>query len=377
MTNKELSRRGFIKAAAASAAMLTLPRRLVEASSEREPLANLPIIQTHNTPIYIKHLTMGGNHIDTTLPIYKTFSPDWITISGMPLDILTPIRPESSDGIPGALGPVAWMADIPHVTGLQPPVLKAVVGYGDHNSLPSYINGSLRGKEQAGVISTYTYTDKLKVYPAKIYNVLTALSSIAEWQSKNGPFMPGKTYSYLEMAGVTKRNADRYINLKGFLDAAGICASVATISKTVFLANAKGLTSTVARKMHRPEWRYAENHLDPAITKLNSDATVEWIRGTEELYKYNTDFKFRLEPHSPPLYFSFGAHLKHDDKPINSRYPSRHRTQPADARLTFNVSLVKNKPEHDKEINSLLSLRKEYTSFHNFTDEFLPGFKEI
>ncbi len=376
MANKELSRRDFIKAAAISVVGLALPRKIVEASSEIEPLVSLPILYTHNTPIYIKHLTMGGNHIDTTLPVYKMYSPDRITISGMPLDIQTPIRPESSEGIPGALGPVAWVADIPHVAGLQPPVLKAVVGYGDHYSLPRYINGSLRGKEQVGLISTYAFTDKLKIYPAKIYNILTALTSISEWQSQNGPFVPGKTYSYLEMAGVTKRNSDRYINLRGFLDAAGICASVATISKTVFLAGAKGLTSTVARKMHRPEWRYAENHLDPAITKLNSDATVEWIRGTEETYKYNTDFKFRIEPQSPPLYFSFGAHVKHDDEPINPNYPSRHRVQPADARLTFSVSLVKDKPDHDKEINSLLSLRKEYTSFHNFTDEFLPGFKE-
>jgi len=194
MANKELSRRDFIKAAAVSAAGLALPQMLVEASKEKEALANLPIFYTHNTPVYIKHLTMGGNRIDTTLPIYKMYSPDWITISNMPLDILTPIRPESSEGIPGALGPVAWVADIPHVTGLQPPVLKAVVGYGDHNSLPEYINGSLRGKEQAGIVSTYAFTDKLKIYPAKIYNILTAFASIAEWQSQNGPFMNGGCY---------------------------------------------------------------------------------------------------------------------------------------------------------------------------------------
>ncbi|RLC32256.1 hypothetical protein DRH13_01940 [Candidatus Woesebacteria bacterium] len=379
MANKEISRRAFIKTAAALAggvaAELVLPKKLVEASTEKEALTNLPVFYTQNTPIHIEHLTREGNPINTSYPANSKYAPNWITISDMPLDFLTPIRPESSEGIPNALGPIAWVTDIPHITGLQPPVVKAVVAYGNRDFHPSFINGSLFRKEQMGIISTYAYTDRLRVYPAKIYNLLTVLSSISEWQSQNGPFMPGKTYSYLEMAGVTKRNYDRYINLKNYLDAAGICASVATISKCVFLAGAKGLTSTVMRKMHKPEVRYSENRLDPAITKLNSDATVEWVLGSEETYMWNSDFKFKIEPHAPPMYFSFKAHLKLDDEPIDPKHPARHKMQPADARLTFTVSLVKDKPEHDKEINSLLSLRKEYSNFHNFADEFLPGFK--
>lgn len=381
MANKEISRRDFIKTVAglgiALGAELALPKKLVEASKEKEALTNLPVFYTHNTPIYIKHLTVTGNPIDTSSTRNSKFAPDWINVSGMPLDILTPIRSEKSDGIPGALGPFAWVADIPHVTGLQPPVLKAVIAYGGHCAYPSHINGYLFGKEQSNMISTYAYTDKIKVYPAKIYNILTALSSISEWQSKNGPFMPDKTYSYLEMTGVTKRNSDQYINLKNYLNAAGICASVSTMSKTLFLAETKGLVSITKRKIHdNPDWRYAENSLDSAITKLNSDATVSWVPGSEGTYMYNGDLKFKVEPHSPPLHFSFGAHLKFDDEPINLKHPARHKKQPADARLTFTVSLVKEKPDYDKEIDSLLALRKIYSNFHNFADEFLPGFSE-
>lgn len=380
MANKEISRRAFIKTVAGLTggivAELALPKMLVEASTEKEVLTNLPVLYTHNTPVHIEHLTRTGNPIDTSSIANSKYAPDWITISGMPLDILTPIRPESSKGIPNALGPIAWVTDIPHVTGLQPPVLKAVVAYGGPDYHPISINGSLYGKEQTDIVSTYAYSDKIRIYPAKIYNLLTAFASISEWQSQNGPLMPGKTYSYLEMSGVTKRNYDRYINLNKYLDAAGVCASVSTLSKAIFIAEAKGLTSIVQRFLHKPEHRYSENSLDPAITKLNSDATVEWVLGSEETYMWNSDFKFKIEPHSSPLYLSFGAHLKLDNDPINPKHPARHKMQPADARLTFTVSLVKNKPDYDKEISSLLSLRKEYSNFHNFADEFLPGFKE-
>lgn len=372
MNTERLSRRDFIKLSGAATAGLMSPSWLKEAGENVEPLTNLPIFYTKNTPVHLEFLTLGGNRIDSTLSANADYKPTWVTLSDMPISIIPPIKPDRSLTPPNAVGAIAWVADAPHITARYPTLTKVVVGYSDlFDHYPRLqTTGSLMRKEWFGIKSTYLFTDKQNIYPAKIYNILTALASISEWQKDNGGLKPGETYSYLEMSGVTKRNADRYINLRGFLDAAGVCASVSTISKTVLLASAQGLATVIARREH-DHFKYSANPLDPGITIENSDATVEWIPGSDELYLYNTDYRFKISEDSPPLYLEFKVQVDQDENTINPNHPGRHKIHPADARLTFTVTLTENQPSFDEQISNIYTARKSYADFHNFEDGFL------
>ena len=350
---------------------------VTERGKETEPLTDLPILYTKDTPIHIENLTRGGRRVDHTIPGNEKYAPEWIKVSNLPFDILTPIRPEPDLEVPEEykpLGSIPWVADIPHVIGLQPTLMKAVVGYSDYPFFPRYSSYFSFDKEK-NTVATHAFTDRLRIYPSKIYNILTVLSEISQWQKENGPLMPEETYSYLEMSGAADRKRDQYL-IGGSLEAGGICATVTDMSKTVYLASWLGYTKDVMRFLHNPKIQYSENPLDPGITKANSDATVSWVLGQPASYKYNGDYKFKVQEHSPPLYFSFNAHLVLDNEPINPAHPARHRIQPADARITFTVSLVKSEPKFDEEIKKMLSLREKYAEFHNFEDGFKGGFTQ-
>ncbi|HJX59070.1 MAG TPA: hypothetical protein VJ481_00735 [Patescibacteria group bacterium] len=362
MEKERLSRRDFLKVAGTAAFSMVLPS--AKEVETREPLTDLPKFITQDTPVYIETLTRGGSLIDSTLPGNSYYYPEWVHFNGLPLDILTPIRPERGYEVPGALGPVAWVADVPHATGIYPPLMHVVVGFSQDESRMEIMNGSLRRKNE-DIVATYAFSDRSRIYPSKIYNILTALTCISEWQQENGPLTPGSVYSYLDMSGVIHRNAERFL-IGGYVDAGGVCASVTTMSKCVFLASAMGLTEEVARVTHSPNLQYGENPLDRAITRANSDATVEW-------YPLHSDYRFRVLPGSPPLYFSFSADLVLNEEPVNPASPARHRSWPSDARLTFTISLRKTLPDYAKERESLNLLRNQYAEFHNFDDGFLGG----
>ncbi len=362
MEKEKLSRRDFLKVAGAAALSLGVPSS--KEFEVREPLMDLPKFITNNTPVYIETLTRGGYAIDTTLPENFLYAPEWVRFDNMPLDIITPIRPDRTLEVPAALGPVAWVADVPHATGIYPPLMHVVVGFSRDELKMETVTGSLRGKNE-DIVATFAFSDRTRIYPSKIYNILTVLDCISEWQQENGPLTEGNTYSYLEMSGVIHRNAERFL-IGGYIDAGGICASVTTMSKCVFLSSALGLTEEVARHTHSPHLQYGENPLDRAITKENSDATVEW-------YPNHYDYRFRLLPGCPPLYFSFSAHLVLNDEPTNPNSPARHRSWPSDARLTFTISLKKTPPDYAAEQELLHNLKQRYENFHFFNDGFLGG----
>jgi hypothetical protein len=365
-----ISRRDFLKLGGSAAIGLFMPKDIIK-FKETEPLTDLPILHTKNTPIYVEQLTRGGNRINIIYPGDEQYAPTWINVSDMPFDIVDGIKPEPNLTVPqefGPLGKVAWVTDIPHVTGLQPTVLKAVVAYGDMNKPITQV-GSIEYKKDSNIIATYAFTDRTRIYPAKIYNILTALTLISSWMKDNGPMTSGNKYSYLTMAGPAERNKDQYIT-REIMAAGGICASVSTISKLMLIAEQLGYMESGKRTMHEVKLRYGENPGDPAITKLNSDATVGFVPGRPDTYEANTDYTFGPVAGAPNLYLSFKANLKMNEKAISPQHPARHVMQPADARLTFTATLSTSKPDYDKERNELLALRDTYARFHNFNDGF-------
>lgn len=358
---ERLSRRDFLKTSLLVASSGFVPDFLARSEIlPPEPLTELPVLFASKTPVYIEHLTVPG---------YEMSAPEAIEVSNVPLDILAPVAPDSALEIPNPLGPVPWTANLPHVTFFRPSQMKAVVGWGDKEKI-HILNGSLTGKKD-NFVSSYAFSDRLGIYPSKIYNDLSALALIALWHKENGPFLPGQTYSYLELTGVVERVFDDFILGQAYYGG-GICATVSTISKCVFLASQRGNTRIVEKWPHSLRNQYAENSFDPGVTKQNSDATVKFYLDKPAAYSGNTDFRFALSQDSEPLFFSFGAQVYPDAAPAEkTRSYRRHAKAPADARLIFSVSLVKEDPNlYEDQYDKLMGIRDAYASFHNFDDLF-------
>lgn len=350
---KELSRRDFLKLAGSAYMGLSLPSLKTEGGQEEiSPLTELPALYTRNTPIKIEFLDEKGNPDPEK-------EPEWSIISDVPVDILPPITPVHFLELkvePYANYPFAWVARLPHVTG-SPTEVKAVVAWGDSHFYRSF-NGRL-GDKNTDLISTYLYTEKERTYATKIWNDFTAFAAIAKWQKEHGPIMPGEEFSYIETTDIVKR---LYKDYKMGIEywAGGICATVSTLAKAVFLAGDRGYTEILKRRVHRPIFQYWASPLDPGVTKENSDATV-YFEDNPTLRWRNIDFAFRLLEDAPtPIYLSFAAYLNYDKKPSG-----RDRSYGSDARMTFSVSLKDKSPEIDEE-EALLKLRQEYADFHQF-----------
>ena len=366
---ERISRRDFLKTSALALSVPFIPRSLTDKEAlPPEPLTELPILYTSKTPLCIEHQSSYGTLIDYTIPGYEKYTPETIEVSGVPLDILPPIAPEPDLKIANPQGEVAWTAYLPHITYGRPSRIKAIVGWGDRNSIHQF-NGSLYGKRD-NFVSSYAFSDRLAIYPSKIYNDLTALALIALWHRDNDPFLPGKTYSYLEITKVVEKVFDDFVLGQAFW-AGGICATASTISKCVFLAEKRGLTEIKERYLHQPEFQYAENPFDPGVTKKNSDATVAFLMNRPANYRYNSDFKFSLTPDSPPLFFSLAAQVYPSDNPAPLTDIRRHTRAPADARLIFSVNLVSRDPNfYENQALKLMAIRDRYAAFHGFDDLF-------
>ena len=353
---ERLSRRDFLKTSILAASSTFVPDLLAKREIlPPEPLTGLPIIFTKDTPVIITYLDHRGRKL-------QGVDAELTTFMNVPVDILPPIAPirVTELGIqPWANYDYAWVAKLPHITG-SPTEFLAVVAWGD-SEFYRLFNGTLLSKGD-GVISTYAYSERPNIYANKIWNDLTAFAAIAKWQKDNGPLMPGDEFSYIKMTNIIERVYKDYKQSVAYW-AGGICATVTTISKAVFLASAQGYTEELRRTRHIPIYEYWASPLDPGITKANSDASVKFILESNPDERRNIDYRFKVRQDSDtPLYLSFNAHLEYDNEPDmgNDFYP------PADARFTMSATLTKKLPENDEE-GKLLGLRDEYAQFHQFS----------
>ncbi|HJX59639.1 MAG TPA: twin-arginine translocation signal domain-containing protein, partial [Patescibacteria group bacterium] len=294
---KELSRRDFLKFSALSLGALSLPDISTETAETISPLADLPLLWTQETPLKVEYLYSWGGR--------RNIPADWRMVSGVPLDIFTPIRPVHHSNLENFTlethYPYAWVAPLPHLTG-SPAQWEAIVGWGVQDSILVY-NGQLVGK-QGDLISSYAYAEQRDVYPNKIWNVLTALIGISNFVKNNGPLLPGNNYSMLQMSNLIEDLDVRHIYRNGFLSpGGGVCSVASTLSKSVFIASARGYTEEVERTRHDPIYQYWTPPLEPGITKWNSDATVAYYRRNAQPFdEDNLDYIFKIREDSCPLY---------------------------------------------------------------------------
>jgi len=347
---ERFSRRDFLKFSSLALSSLLLPDFLKTESNEVAPLTHLNTLYTNNTLVRLTPFISPYER--------NYYKPQkWFRLSGLPLEYINPeVVPADSLGIKNIERAFAQIAKIPHITGSLAE-FEAILSWSDNNS-PVFASKEF-DKLNSNLIATYSYSDQENIYANKLFNILTALAALARHQNVKGPFMPGETYSYIDILNLVRRIDDYH----GALNmGAGVCATATVFSKTVFLSNAQGLTEEVDRSMHTEKWRYWTNQLDPGITKENSDATVYFY----PLYAYPpdiiVDYKFKVRKTSQPLYVSVAADLNFDqERRLGDHYP------PTDARITFSITLQKSKPDENQE-DIILDLRKKYWDFHSPKD---------
>jgi hypothetical protein len=337
----------------------------------------LPVIETFDNYMHIEALTRGHNKIIIWPETNPAFAPELVKVTNMPFEILTNFSPALY--LPPYEGKTPWVAYLPHITGWCPANVTVVVGYGTEENMEVNCLPSIQEKKDCSdILATFAYTERAKIYPDKTYNIPTAMISILEWQIKNGPLVPGKEYSYLKMTGVTDVNRFKYLNPG--LEAGGICALASTLCKTLYVAQGQDLAKISARRVHTPDFQYAENWMDPAIKIDNTDATVGWVPETPVTNPSNTDLKFYV---SVVSYLSFHATIFYNEKPVDKTNPSRHKISTGDTRLIFSATLQRTDPlsqtHPETGLNTLTQLekvRKDYAAFHDFDDGFIGGFTD-
>lgn len=358
---KEISRRDFLKVSSFAATACLLPEFKSEAQGELPPpMTDLPVFWTSEAPVQAVYLKR------TDLSIFR--GPWWNKVSSVPLDVMTPLRTVHHSQLEGynldAPYEYALVSSLPHITG-SPAKWEAVVGWADRNGVRQ-LNGSLEGKG-AGIISTYSYGEQRDLYPNKIWNVLLALERITDWMRKNGPLVPGRDYSMLEMSDLIADIEQKHLYRLGLTAVGGgVCSVSSTLSKAVFLASARGYTEEVARTMHTPFYRYWPSPLEPGITQENTDATLAYFNPDSKPFDPdNLDYIFRLKPNSPPLYLSAKVHLAHNPEP---KYGDL--TFSADAQMIFTLTLSTREISED-EGAEIAKLRERYAAFHGFHEEIV------
>ncbi len=357
---KELSRRDFLKVSGLGLGALSIPVLSAEARETIPPLVDLPLLWTQETPVKVEYLYSWGGR--------RNIPADWRLVSGVPFDILAPIRPVHRSNLENFTldtpYPYAWVASLPHLTG-SPAQWEAIVGWGVQDSI-LFSNGQLAGK-QGDIISSYAYAEQRDLYANKIWNVLTALIGIANFVKDNGPLLPGNNYSMLQMSNLIEDLEVNRIYRNGYLSpGGGVCSIASTLCKSVFISSARGYTEEVERTRHEPIYQYWTPPLEPGITKWNTDATVMYYRRNAQPFdEDNLDYIFRVKEDSPPLYISVRADLAFNDEPIEGDL-----TFNTDARMAFALTVQKNRPAR-AEADSLFRLRQRYADFHHFEEEII------
>jgi len=359
---EKLSRRDFFKFSALTAGASLLPQFMTEAKEATPPpMTDLPVFWLEEAPVKATYLKRNGSG-------RFWYGPRWNNVSGIPLDVLTPIRTVHYSQLEDYPGDTpyeyALVSELPHFTG-SPAQWETIVGWADREHI-RFFNGSLQGKED-GIVSTYSYGEQRDLYANKVWNVLLALEGITRFMKDNGPLVLGRDYSMLEMSNLIEDIEERHIYRDGLTAiGGGVCSVASTLSKVVFLAGARGYTEEVRRIMHVPYFEYWAPPAEPGITKENTDATVAYFSHSSRPFDPNNlDYIFRLRPDSPALYLSVKAHLAHDPEP---KYGDL--TLIADTQMIFSLTL-KTTPVFEDEESLLANLRQDYADFHGFDEEII------
>lgn len=146
--------------------------------------------------------------------------------------------------------------------------------------------------ESKKVFSQFSYiAGENEVYPNKITNVLTAMENIAENQEKNGKFIKGQEYSYIDLIGLKNLQEfkDGLNSSNSVVKGGGVCAGATLLSNSLYelgLHTGVDWNDIVKEKWAHPAMYYVGPF---SVNDFVTDATVELSTDPQ---KASYDFKW-------------------------------------------------------------------------------------
>jgi len=186
-------------------------------------------------------------------------------------------------------------------------------------------------------------------YPNKTHNLLEAAAQLLRFQMKNGPFNQDKTYSAMDIFDI-RGNYSYRMGRKNYLGHSlrgdGVCGMATVLAHT--------LSQTEARfdeqRSHSYWSQYWTGPLDPEIS-IENDTAISSFEGI------NYDFKW-TPLSDTPHYLSIEALLA-----LNGP-PSRDLLGDANSRIFFQMMLTEKKPDLQSELVLIEQLQKDYIEFN-------------
>ncbi len=150
-----------------------------------------------------------------------------------------------------------------------------------HMEGENYVVDGKNYKEQksAKILSSFSYlAGENEVYPNKTINILTAMKGIAERQEKDGKFLKGQEYSYLDLINLENLSKfeDGFTSSRAIVKGGGVCAGATLLSNSLYelvLKENVSWNSTVKERwLHHP----STDVLGPfSVHDFVTDAAVE------------------------------------------------------------------------------------------------------
>lgn len=222
------------------------------------------------------------------------------------------------------------------------------------------------------ILSGFTYTADIDIYPNKVMNILEGAKNLLEFQEENGGFADGE-YSFLQIQNrlIYDRDfRDGYNSAARVVFAGGICAGATLFCKSMFTLTQRGKADYLDRSLHPFGSQYFSGPASPEMTEANSDATVAYYTNDP----VNTlDFAWRFKGMGK-VYLWVETSLV----PVPEYWQAKKGVQnaelkhPADARLVMTLTWRKTPPPAT-QLRKIKDLRNLYDLFREKGPDSMEG----
>ena len=240
-----------------------------------------------------------------------------------------------------------------------------------HMENENYVVDGRNYEEQksAKILSSFSYlVGENEVYPNKTINILTAMKGIAERQEKDGKFLKGQEYSYLDLINLENLSKfeDGFTSSRAIVKGGGVCAGATLLSNSLYEL---GLEENVSwNSIVKEKWLHPSMYfLGPfSVNDFVTDATVQ-LSNTPGERDY--DFKW-VQPKD--------AYIKIDIAMIPNGLEAQDTDasvidEPSDVEFMLTLSFTEIDPgNQSQKIEDFISAYREYrSSGHTEVSKFL------
>jgi len=239
-----------------------------------------------------------------------------------------------------------------------------------HMEQGSYVIDGKNYEEKEEVLSTFSYiVGADEVYPNKVINILTAMQQIAERQERNGKFIKGQEYSYIDLINLKDLGIfmDGFTSSRTVVKGGGVCAGATLLSNTLYeLGVNQGISYD---SIVKEKWAHSSKYfLGPfSVNDFVTDATVQLsnIPG-EKSY----DFRW-IQPKD--AYLKIDISMIPNELGIEETEPSGVGGK-SDVELIITLSFTETDPgEQTQKIKEFISAYEEYRNSNHMDISSLLG----